>query len=64
MSYNTAVALLHAGQNRLAFDRFHACLPWFRASPHLWLHVAECCIQVSGIESRHDKQFILKVKML
>jgi len=50
MAYNVAMALLHRGQPGAAFQAFSALARQvgdYHANPHLWMHLAECCIQTN-----------------
>ena len=45
---------MHRGEYRIAYDTLHALEPAMRTSPHLWLHMAECCL---GDHTREQDAF-------
>ncbi len=43
--YNISLSLLHAGRPQLAFELLLEVVASHYLDPHVWFHLAECCIQ-------------------
>ncbi len=43
--YNLGMSFLHRGEFQKAYDTLKSTLAVFKGNPHVWMHMAECCIQ-------------------